>query len=94
MRGVAVIKKLFTRIYLTNYKSIYKRIGVTLLVHKGNEAYVNLLIIIDLSFKFYSLFLYNSLTIPFNINNLLNTRLQIRYYCPYLTIRQVFTSWY
>ena len=27
------------------------------------------------SFKFYSLFIYNSLTIPFNINNLLNTRI-------------------
>ena len=35
MRGVGIIKRTIYK-NISNYKTIYKRIGVTLLVHKGN----------------------------------------------------------
>ncbi len=43
MRGVGIIKRTIYK-NISNYKTIYKRIGVTLLVHKGN---LNILVIID-----------------------------------------------
>ncbi len=43
MRGVGIIKRTIYK-NISNYRTIYKRIGVTLLVHKGN---VNILVIID-----------------------------------------------
>ncbi len=43
MRGVGIIKRTIYK-NISNYKTIYKRIGVTLLVHKGNE---NILVIMD-----------------------------------------------
>ena len=43
MRGVGIIRRTIYK-NISNYKTIYKRIGVTLLVHKGN---VNIHVIID-----------------------------------------------
>ena len=43
MRGVGIIERTIYK-NISNYKTIYKRIGVTRLVHKGN---LNILVIID-----------------------------------------------
>ena len=43
MRGVGIIRRTIYK-NISNYKTIYKRIGVTLLAHKGN---VNIHVIIE-----------------------------------------------